>query len=167
MRRRETSSASRLGEIADVLAHTWQWLETEPIRDQLNNGCRIIRSLFDVTAFSHGRNDQCGNSRSWPPAIAPAASYRRRHVIPEATVLVIGDDHEHARPLRPAPQSFQDVRKVSISGQQISVGGMLVEPSGRLVECDRWKTAGIDVAHKIVAVPEMQFAVFAARSKPA
>ena len=92
---------------------------------------------------------------------------RRRHVIPEPAVLVVGDDHDHARPLRPAPQPLENIGDVGVAAQQVRVGGMLIEAPGGLVEHHRRQAAGVDVAQEVLAVLQMQLAILRARRKPA
>ena len=83
-----------------------------------------------------------------PPAIA----LRRRDVIPEAAVLVIGDDDEHVRPLRALLEMRDDVGDVRVAGQHVGIARMLVEIALRLVERDLRQLAGIDRLDELGAV---------------
>src|SRR5207253_3739977 len=102
-----------------------------------------------------------------PPAIAPAWPGRRRHMIPEPAVFVIGDDHDHARPLRPAPQSLENVGDMGVAAHQVRVGRMLIEAPGRLVEHHSWQAAGVDVTQEVFAIFEMEVAILRAWGEPA
>ena len=87
-------------------------------------------------------------------------------MVPEAAVLVIGDDHHHAAPLRAAAQPVEEAGDMRIAAGEVGVGRVLGQPPDRLVEGHRRQGALIDVAHKIVAVLEMGGAIGGARRKP-
>ena len=119
-----------------------------------------------MAALGERRDDQRRDARRRAPAIAPARAGRRWHVVPEAAVLVVGDDDQHARPLRPAPQPLENIGDMRVAAQQIGVGGMLIVAPDRLVEHHRREPPRIDVAQEILAVPQMQVAIRRARREP-
>jgi hypothetical protein len=87
-------------------------------------------------------------------------------MVPEAAVLVVGDDHQHPRPLGSPTQALEDDSSVGVAAQQIGVRRMPIEAPDRLVKHHRRQSARINVAQKILTVLEMLVAVSYARSKP-
>src|SRR5438132_578219 len=99
-----------------------------------NSSCVLTKNRSSIRIL---RRD----TRPRPPAVAPAGTRRRRHVIPETAVLVVGDDHRHLRPLRARAQARKHVGDVLIAPGEIGVAGMLIDAAGRLVEGDRGQRA--------------------------
>src|SRR6266508_2031942 len=135
----------RVGEVAHVGTHSRERLELESSGDELDDRRRVVGRLVHIAALGEGRNDDRGNARARSPAVAPARSRGRRHVIPVAAVLVVGDDHRHLCPLRTLAQPFKHLGKVFVAARQIGVTRMLVETPGRLVEGYLWQRALFDV----------------------
>ncbi len=65
-------------------------------------------------------------------------------MVPDAAVLVIGDDDQHVRPLRALFQMRDDIGDVLIAVQHVGIAGMLVEIALRLVERHLRQRAGVD-----------------------
>jgi hypothetical protein len=62
------------------------------------------------------------------PKRSPAG---RRHVVPEAAVLVVGDDHQHVLPLRAGAQLVEQAGDVRVAGHDVGVAGCCVfTPAG-------------------------------------
>src|SRR5712692_1644734 len=101
-----TREVERLAEIARVRAHARERLEAEALRDELDDRGCVVRRLVDEAALGEGGDDDRGDPRSRAPSVAPAWSRGRRHVVPVAAVLVVGDDHGHPGPLRALAQTL-------------------------------------------------------------
>src|SRR5262245_52893432 len=110
----------------------------------------------------HERRDACARTE----AVAPAGPTRRRDVIPEAAILVIGHDHRHPLPLRALAQPLKYLGDVIIAPHQVGISWMLCQDTDRLVEGDVGQRAGIDIAQEILAVLEMGGAICGAGRKP-
>src|SRR5215468_3413253 len=82
------------GQVAHVAPDTRQRFEIEPPGDQLQDRRRVVTRVIDEAVLREWRDDDRRNARPGSPAIAPG----RWHVVPEAAVLVVGDDDRRARP---------------------------------------------------------------------
>src|SRR5262245_28886775 len=79
--------------------------------------------------------DRVSHART--PRIAYAGGGRRRHVVPESTMLVVGDDDRGRWPIRAALEGFDQVDQVPLPGVDVGVAGMLVVLAERLYEGHR------------------------------
>src|ERR1700722_5932872 len=64
--------------------------QSEARLDQFQNGGRVIDGVIDKATFGERRDDQRRNPRARPPAVDDGG----RDMVPEAAVLVIGDDDD-------------------------------------------------------------------------
>src|SRR6185436_19819461 len=161
------SSSSLEGEgvaqVADVGAHSGQRLEAEAARDELEDRGRVVEGLVDVPLARERRDDDRGDARARPPAVAPARPLRRRHVVPEAAVLVVGNDDGHPLPLGRFLQFQQEIIQVLVAARHVRIARMLVQPAHRLVERDLRQRALVDGGGEVVVVLEVLLAVRLAR----
>src|SRR5438552_12029097 len=79
------------GQIACARPHAGQRLESEAARDELDYRGRVVRRVIDVAAFCERRNDDRWDARAGTPAVAG----RRRHMVPKASVFVVGHDDRY------------------------------------------------------------------------
>src|SRR6266511_6491977 len=56
-------------QIARARPHARQRLKSETQRDEFDDRRRIVVCVIDVASLGVGRNDDCGNTRTGPPAI--------------------------------------------------------------------------------------------------
>src|SRR5690349_345886 len=122
-------------QVLRVLVALTQRIEPETGLDQLQNGGRIIDRVVDETLLGEGRDDDRGNAQTGPPAVDD----RRRHVVPEAPILVESYDHHRVRPDRALLDKVQHLPKMLVALEHVGITGMLVELANGLVESDRGK----------------------------
>src|SRR5882672_1318793 len=73
-----------------------QFRQIEAPDNETQDRSRVVLRVIHMMAFRKWRNDDGRNARARSPSIA----FRRRHMVPETAVLVIGYDNQHMRPLR-------------------------------------------------------------------
>jgi hypothetical protein len=92
-------------------------------RDEAQNRDRIVGRVVDEAVLGERRHDDGRNACIG----APAVTLQRGDVIPDATVLVIGDDDQHVVPLRAVFQIVYHVDDVLITRNNISIARMFVD----------------------------------------
>src|SRR5262245_54296780 len=150
-KRTRSSESERGGQVAHPSAHAGQRLEIEPTGDELQDRGRVVAGVVDEAAPGEGRDDDGGDAGGRSPAVAGG----RRHVVPEAAVLVVGYDDRRALPGGARLDAAHDVGDVPVARQDRGVARMLVEAALGLVEDDLGQGAGIDVRQQLVQVLQM------------
>ena len=82
-----------------------QGRQLEAAGDEAQDRSRVHRRVVDEAAAGERRDDDRRNARARPPAVALG----RRDVVPDAAILVIGDDDQHVRPLRALLEMADDI----------------------------------------------------------
>src|SRR5262249_50152075 len=131
-KRNSASESERGGQIAHPSTHAGQRLEIEPTSDEPQDRGRVVAGVVDEGAPGEGRGGEGGEAGGRPPAVAGG----RRHVVPEAAVLVIGDDDRRALPGGARLDAVHDVGDVPVTRQDRRVARMLVEATLGFVEDD-------------------------------
>src|SRR6266478_6988693 len=110
-----------------------QFRQIEAPDNETQDRSRVVLRLIHTMAFRKWRNDDGRNARARSPPIG----FGGRHMVPETTVLVIGYDNQHMRPLGAFLEMRDHIGDVLVSGDDFRIARMLVQIALRFVECDR------------------------------
>ena len=108
------------------------------VSDEPQDRTGVVLRLVHEPALRERRDDQRGDARAGPPAVA----LRHGGVVVKAAVLVVGDDDQHAPPLRALLQLRDDVGNVGVAVGHVCVAGVLVQVALRFVKTHRGEGAG-------------------------
>src|SRR5260221_376977 len=87
-------------------------------------------------------------------------------VLRDPPVLIVGDEDDHAGPLRACPQAGEELVHMLVAAREIRIARVLIDDALGLVERDRRQRAFVDVAEEIVAVFQVLRALGSTRRKP-
>src|SRR5882672_7739683 len=159
LRRLAAALLERVRQVARIRAHARQRPQPETPGDEFQNRRRVVRGVIHGTLARQRRYDD----RRHPAPGSPVVPNRRRNVIPESAVLVIGhDDRDFGPELLVVTDSRDDFGDVRIARHYIGVAGMLVQLPNRLVESYLWQGAVVDVSEEVFSVPQVLRAIGAA-----
>src|SRR5215471_17868584 len=122
--------------------------------DQLEDRGRVVRRAVDKALLGEGRDDDGRHAR----ARAPAVALGWRHMVPEAAVLVVGDDHRDRVPDRAGLDTLEDVRDVRIARLDLGTARVLVYAAARLIPGHSRQRAAVDVSEEILQILEVLLA---------
>ena len=85
--------------------------ESKTVLDEGQNRRRVVAVVIDEAPTGERRDDQGRHPGARPPSI----DHRRRDVIPESAVLVVGNDDGGVLPIRPIPNSVDQLLGMLLS----------------------------------------------------
>ena len=131
-----------------TLAERWQ----PPARlDEREDRERLVRGMVDESLLCERRDDHCWD----PEPRSPAVDDRRRHVIPPATVLVVGDDDHGMRPDGAILYGLDQLGYLLLAGDERRVARVLVLVADRLDEGDGREAPRGQVAKEVRLILEV------------
>src|SRR5271155_6242434 len=107
--------------------------------------------MIDEMPLGERRDDDCGHPRARPPAI----DFRRRHMVPDAAILGVGDDDHRIVPYEALLDLIDDRRGMIVATYHAGISWMLIVCADRLVEANRRKRAVPDRTQHVSLVFEV------------
>src|ERR1700712_5517120 len=125
------------GEVVHLGVSAGERRQAEAVLDRGEDRGRVVDRVVDARTLQPATEDQ----RRDPRARSPCVDLRRGHVVPLATELVIGHDHERVAGLGAVPDRLEQVDQVIRAVRLTRVARVLVLRAVRLDERDRGQGA--------------------------